>query len=242
MILILGLLSPQLARADDRLVRLHAPQALIDTGLLRHILPRFKLKTQVRVEPVGAGDSADMVLGPEGRALFEGAGAIWHMDVRRPDHPGTKRFADWLTSEVGKNTVLSFAPEGVALFAPPPVQQVVVAEVEMDGDAELGREVSHTKCARCHLTERGRGQWDIGSTPSFFVLRAMADWESRFSAFYALRPHGAFTQITDVTEPFPEDRPSPIVPIELTLDEVEAVLAYVAGIKAADLGQPIEHQ
>ena len=39
--------------ADERLVRLYAPEALIDTGMMRHILPRFTLKTQVRVETGG---------------------------------------------------------------------------------------------------------------------------------------------------------------------------------------------
>ena len=56
--------------ADERLVRLYAPEALIDTGMMRHILPRFTLKTQVRVELAAAPEQADMVWGEEGSALF----------------------------------------------------------------------------------------------------------------------------------------------------------------------------
>jgi hypothetical protein len=74
------------------------------------------------------------------------------------------------------------------------------------------------------------------------VLRALPDWEQRFAAFYVLNPHPAFTQIADVTDPFPIDRPSPIAPIELDLDELEALMAYVTAMPAADLGDPLEHQ
>ncbi len=74
------------------------------------------------------------------------------------------------------------------------------------------------------------------------MLRAFADWESRFSAFYVLNPHPSFTQIAEVTAPFPLHRPSPIVPVEMTLEEVEAVVAYVAALAAAGLGPALEHQ
>ena len=63
-----------------------------------------------------------------------------------------------------------------------------------------------------------------------------------FQAFYVLAPHPAFTQIKDVTEPFPIDLPSPIAPMEITLDDLEAILAYVAEMPPADLGAPIQHK
>lgn len=221
-------------------MRLYAPAPLVDSGLMRHILPRFTLKHQVRVELVPLED-AGLVFGPDGVALFQGAGAVWHMDQRSPD-AATQRLADWLTSDVGRNTVTSFAPEGVALFTLPQPKARAVAEVALTGDADLGLTVSRVKCTRCHAVDAQTAMAGIGSTPSFAVLRSLPDWEERFSIFYALNPHPAFTLITDVSEPFPEDRPSPIVPIELTLDEVEAVLAYVAGMAAADLGAPLAHQ
>lgn len=234
-------LLPIAAQANDRLVRLYAPDVLVETGLMKFALPRFSLKTQVRVELIDDPSQADMVLGDTGRALFQGAGQTWHMQLRRKDHPGTKRFAGWLTSDVGQRTIIGFAPDGEALFAPPEeVVQEVVA-VEMDGDAVLGREVSQTKCRRCHRVDEDRMS-GIGSTPSFSVLRSLPDWEERFSAFYVLNPHPSFTIVEDITPPFPADRPSPIVPILMTLDEVEAVLAYVAAMDAAELGAPLIHQ
>jgi hypothetical protein len=227
--------------ADDRLVRLHAPEALVETGLLKHILPRFSLKTQVRVELVSAGN-AQLVLGDGGRPLFEGAGQVWKMDVPGAGHAGTDKLAAWLTSDIGARTIQGYAPDGEALFGPPEIEETVVAVLDYDGDAVLGHEVAVVKCARCHAVD-DRTRWSsIGSTPSFAVLRTFEDWEGRFFAFYVLKPHAAFTQITDVTQPFPENRPSPIAPIELTLDEVDALVAYVAGIQAADLGKPLAHQ
>ena len=242
LLIVLMLVLPGTAGAEERLVRLYAPEALRDTGLLDYILPRFKLKTRVAVDPVERAEAADMVLGETGRAVFEGAGQVWRMEVRSTGHDATERFAEWLLSEIGVNTVQSFAPEGTALFGPPQVKAAEVEEVSFEGDAALGHEVSRAKCTRCHAVDAATRGWGIGSTPSFGVLRAMPDWDLRFSAFYALNPHPAFTQIADVTEPFPEERPSPIAPIEMTLDELEAMLAYVAAMPAADLGKPLEHQ
>lgn len=236
------LLCAGAALAEDRLVRLHAPPALIDSGLLKFALPRFSLKTQVRIEYVGQGGAADLVFGDAGRAIFQGPTRIWHLDVRNPDHPGTERLAKWLRSDVGQRTIASFAPDGTPLFGPPKAEVRAVVQVAVDGNAELGHEVSREKCTRCHAVDEATRGWGIGSTPSFSVLRALPDWEARFASFYALNPHPAFTQIDEVTDPFPIDRPSPISPIQLTLDEVEAMLAYVAAMPAADLGKPLDHQ
>ena len=62
------------------------------------------------------------------------------------------------------------------------------------------------------------------------------------SAFYALRPHGAFTVIEDLTPAFDPERPPPIVPVEMTLDDLDDVMAYVATIPVADLGAAIQLQ
>jgi len=232
---------PPGAAAQERLVRLYAPPVLVETGLLKFILPRFSLKTRVRVEIVGDPAEADMRLGPDGRAVFQGAGAAWHIQtVTASDW--TARFEDWLTSDVGTRTIYGFAPDGAALFTAPAPVETTVAAVEIGGDAALGLEVSKTQCGRCHAVDDASRMNTIGSTPSFFVLKTFDDWEFRFGAFYTLKPHAAFTQIARVTDPFPADRPSPIVPVELTLEELEAVLAYVAALEAADLGPPLDHQ
>ncbi|MEL6453014.1 MAG: hypothetical protein AAFQ19_17310 [Pseudomonadota bacterium] len=241
MLVLILALWPGLAMADDKRVLFYAPPALVDSGLIKHIAPRFSLKTQVRVAFADDPSAAEVVLGPEGRALFTGLGQTWHLQVRGQGK-GARRFADWLTSDVGRRTVQGFAPAGTALFSEPKVQERVVAQVEMSGDAIAGQEASWAKCGRCHVTERGRGGFGIGSTPSFFVMRGFEDWQARFAGFYVLKPHAAFTQLEGVTDPFPIDRPSPIAPIALTLDDLEAILAYVAALAPADLGDPLIHQ
>lgn len=229
------------AAQENRSVRLHAPSALVDSGLIKHILPRFTLKTRVRVELVPDPATADIALGDSGDPLFAGLDAIWHLRVQG-DHAGAARLADWLVSDVGANTVASFAPEGAALFGPPPDTADVAVDVTYDGDAKLGHKVSRAKCTRCHAIDEATRGFGIGSTPSFMVLRTFSDWEERFYAFYTLNPHPAFTIIDGLTLPFPPNRPSPIAPVKLTLDEVEAIVAYVAALQAADLGAPLIHQ
>lgn len=231
-----------LAAQDSRDVRLHAPPALVQSGLIKHILPRFTLKTRVRVALVDDPAQADIVLGAEGDPLFSGLDSVWHLATMDTDHAGTARFADWLTSQIGANTITSFAPDGAALFGPPPETTDVVVEVTYDGDADLGHKVSRSKCTRCHVVDEQTRGFGIGSTPSFMVLRSLRDWEERFYAFYTLNPHPAFTMIDGLTEPFPAHRPSPIAPVTLTVEEVDAIVAFVAALQAADLGAPLEHQ
>ena len=74
------------------------------------------------------------------------------------------------------------------------------------------------------------------------MLRSLPDWQERFIAFYALAPHPAFMMVPNVTPPFPEDRPPPIVPVAMTLDELDHLMAYVAEMAPADLGAPLKHQ
>lgn len=241
-LMILGLLLPLTAGAEERRVRVHVPEALEATGLMRHILPRFSLKTQVRVEMVAANAAPDLVFGSEGRALFQGGGRVWRVRTLSEGHGGAARLVAWLRSDVGQRTVFGFAPGGEAMFSAPEVAKVEAVAVAATGDVALGLRASRAKCGRCHVVVAGPGLGGIGSTPSFAVLRSLKDWEERFASFYALNPHPAFTQIEDVTEPFAEERPSPIAPVVMTMEEVEAIMAYVTGMNPADLGKPLEHQ
>ncbi|MEQ9695188.1 hypothetical protein [Shimia sp. SDUM112013] len=230
------------ALANDRLVRLEAPAPLVESGLIKYMVPRFSLKTQVRVEIVADGAAADMRFGETGTPLFAGQDATWHMQIVSPDHPGTQRFADWLQSDIGLRTITGFAPAGTALYTLATAEEAAPVALTYDGDAVLGHKASIVMCGRCHVVDPANRMNDIGSTPSFFVLRSLPNWDERFETFYVLAPHGAFTQVADVTPPFPEDRPPPIVPVEMTLDDLEAILAYVASLEAADLGAPLQHQ
>jgi len=61
---------------------LSAPEAVVQSGLLKHILPRFSLKTGIRVvhDPEGAQVLTDA---PPGLPVFEGGGAVYYL--RLPD-------------------------------------------------------------------------------------------------------------------------------------------------------------
>ena len=230
------------AVADDKRFRLAAPEALVESGLLDYLLPRFSLKTGVRIELVPEGAGAAARLGTEaGRAVFVGPQATWRLGLEG-DHAGAARFADWLRSEIGQRTVTSYESGGAAPFSRPEPEVEAVAAPVFAGDAARGREVAQARCGRCHVVDPARRMGGIGSTPSFAVLRTLPDWDLRFQTFYALNPHPAFTQITGVTEPFARHLPPAIAPIEMTPAELEAVLAYVAGLAPADLGAPIQFQ
>lgn len=236
-------LMPALVRADERVFRLSAPHSLVETGLLKHLLPRFTLKTGVRIELVPENNEAEMALTTgEGAAVFEGPSGTWRMRIKAPDHAGTARFAKWLTSDVGRRTLTSYQVDGNALFTLPDAVDAIEVVQVFEGNAVRGKVLSAQHCGRCHVVSEDNRMNAIGSTPSFFVLRTMPDWDARFQGFYALNPHPSFTQVAEVTEPFAINRPPPIIPVEITLDDLEAILAYVADITPADLGAPLQHQ
>lgn len=232
---------PCFVAAGERDFRLSAPGVLVDSGVLKHLLPRFSLKTQIRVELVEG--AAEVTLSPDGdgMAVFSGMGANWRMTVAA-DHPGAQRFADWLTSEVGQRTLTSYKVDGAQPFTLPKAEEAVTGVETYDGNAVEGLKLSSVHCGRCHVVSAANRMNAIGSTPSFHVLRSLHDWDNRFRAFFALNPHPAFTQIADVTEPFPINRPSPIAPVEMTMDDLDAIMAYVSTLEPANLGAPIKHQ
>ncbi|WP_235862269.1 hypothetical protein [Roseovarius litorisediminis] len=236
-------LMPALARADDRTFRLSVPDALIETGLMKHLLPRFSLKTGVRIELVPEATEAEITLSSgKGRPVFSDSKTTWHLRLHAQDHAGAARFADWLNSEVGQRTLTSFEVDGTAHYTLPDAVEEIDGAVQFEGNAVRGRALSVRHCGRCHVVSEDNRMNAIGSTPSFFVLRAMSDWDVRFQSFYALNPHPAFTQIAEVTKPFPIHQPPPIIPVEITLDDLEAILAYVSDVAPADLGAPLVHQ
>ena len=238
----LAVLLPVSATADERLFRLSAPEALIASGLLDYLRPRFSLKTGVRIEIVTGDGEAEVAFGKtEGRAVFIGEGATWRMRLRGT-HAGAARFADWLTSEIGQRTLTSFEVDGRAPFTLPEAEDKVEVALVFEGDAVAGKGLSLRHCGRCHVVSEENRMNAIGSTPSFAVLRALPDWGARFQGFFALNPHPAFTQVAEITEPFADHLPPPNVPVEITLDDLEAIMAYVSGVAPADLGAPIRHQ
>ena len=225
------------AMAQDRAFDLAAPPVLQRTGLLDHILPRFSLKTGITVT---LDHSAPVYLGDNGTPVFTEPDRVWHLS--ESDDPAVERFRDWLLSPVGQRTIESYAAEGKPRFN----AAIVVAEEETEavltGDALAGKTLSLQLCGRCHVVADENRMQAIGLSPSFALLRTFADWQERFEMFYVLRPHAPFTQITDVTEPFDPARPILLEPMEMTLDDLDSIIAYTAALPPADLGAPIQSQ
>ncbi len=226
------------ASAQDKAFTLDAPETLIETGLLKHILPRFSLKTGIRIT-VQSGDG-DARFGPAGTPVFRNGDNVWFFDA--PSEPDIEAFLTWLQSDVGKRTIDTFAPDGTALFSSDVSVKATVKTAILSGDKAIGEKVSLSRCGRCHVINETNRMNAIGSSPSFALLRSFSDWQERFETFFLLKPHPAFTQVEDVTEPFAEHLPSPIAPVEVTLEEIEAITAYVGSIAPADLGAPIKSQ
>jgi ABC-type tungstate transport system permease subunit len=102
--LILPISAAKARAADD--LRLAAPQVLQDSGLLQYVVPRFSLKTGVRVEVVEEQAQADLVLTNQdaGTAVFQGPDATWSLMVVTESEDAA-RLADWLTGKIGKLTI-----------------------------------------------------------------------------------------------------------------------------------------
>lgn len=231
--------------AQERAFGLAVAESLAESGFLDFVLPRFSLKTSIRVTVLAPQDpDAHAALSPqaEGRAVFTGQGETWRLAVLDADNPHVARFSDWLSSDPGQAAVAGFVVDGAALFGPPAEQEREVVALELDGDATRGADLSLSLCGRCHVVGDMNRLDGIGSTPSFAVLRTFGDWQRRFTAFYALNPHPSFTQVEDVTPPFDPMRPPAIAPVEMSLDQLDDIVAYVAQIPPADLGPPIAHQ
>ena len=232
--------------AEERRIVLAASSGLSESGFLAYLLPRFSLKTGIRVTPtvLEEGIQVDVKLGPadvvkDGRAAFRGGKTVYAVRVAEggaaaPAH--AKRFVDWLLSRVGQRTVESFRANGRRVYLAAAGVKAEKPRAKPAGDLARGEKLSFLHCGRCHVIGPRNRMGGLGSTPSFALLKTLNDWELRFRGFYLLNPHPSFTQIPGTTEPFDESRPPPIVPLEITLEDLDAVMAYVATIEPAKLG------
>lgn len=226
--------------ADEDGLRLGVPAVLESSGFAQYLVPRYSLKTGVRIDRVAEGAGAEMAFEPGDPHLFSGLGASW--TLTHDGDPRAVAFEDWLRSDVGKRTIESFeAPDG-SVFSVRVKQAVAAAVARYDGDAAAGESISLTHCGRCHVVNETNRMNGMGSTPSFAVLRGFRDWDQRFAQFFLLNPHPSFTLIEEISEPFDPSRPPPIVPLRITLEDLDAILAYVEGIAPADLGAPLQFQ
>ncbi|RMH48522.1 MAG: hypothetical protein D6688_01875 [Alphaproteobacteria bacterium] len=167
-----------------------------------------------------------VLIGPEGR-----------QDARADN---ARLFIDWLSSDIGRRTIEAFKPADGARYVPGAAVIAPRAVAERPGDPARGMEIAHRVCGRCHVVSERNKFGGIGSTPSFAALRTIPDWEERMRTFFARNPHPSFVQIEGITEEFEIDRPPHVHPVEITEDELNDIIAYVASIEPKDLGAALQ--
>lgn len=236
--LLLCVMLPAAVQAQSAGFTLSAAQEVRDTGFLQHLLPRFSLKHGVRITQIDEG--GDVVIGREGVPVFSGLNTVWHIAAIKA--AGPELFTQWMLSDIGMRTIEAFQPDGVAVFSAQTTDKAALPILILDGDPLLGEALSLRHCGRCHVINHANRMDGMGQTPSFALMRTFEDWQNRFARFYVLNPHPSFTQIANITEPFAAHLPPSIVPLEITQEDVDHILSYVATIAPADLGAPLQSQ
>ncbi|MEP0522233.1 MAG: hypothetical protein ABJO09_15445 [Hyphomicrobiales bacterium] len=239
--------SGRSALAQEADLKLVLPENLIESGFAKHLLPRFRFKTRIRVEPVREGEIGDASLAPNqesGTAIMtslDGTAFLFQTLTEDPDKAEkSAKLLDWLQSGPGRAAIEGFQIDGEQAYQPGAAKVVQKIEVKVDGDASLGSKLALQHCGRCHVVDSRNPFGGIGSTPSFGAMKNLPNWLDRFSAFWTINPHPSFTQVEGITEPFDRSRPPPIAPLLLTLEEVEAITAFVVGMPRKDLGGAVE--
>ncbi|MDQ2091137.1 cytochrome c [Marimonas arenosa] len=220
------------------------PPEMTDSGFAQHLLPRFKFRHRIALDPVAPDSAAELAFRREdgvGEAILIGRDGTVYRLVFAPDSATGRKFADWLRSGPGQKTLESFPKDGPPLFTlfEAPAEQKV--EAAPTGDVALGSELALLHCGRCHVVDKRNRMGGIGSTPSFGALRARANWHDLFLKFWVEPPHPSFTLIPGMTEEFTDSRPARIHPVKLSDIEVNAIIAFIATMKPKDLGAPIRY-
>ena len=239
MVLTLGLGAPAWS-ADLTLLM---PEAMVEQGFHKQLLPRFKFKHRITVEAVTSGP-ADMAFGATGTRLFkdaEGVETFLKILTTNTDAKSqANSFRDWLKSGPGKAAIEGFQPDGQPLYTTEFVAIVIEEEETFEGDTATGSRLALVHCGRCHVVDERNRMGGIGSTPSFAALRGRENWSDLFRAFFVHNPHPSFTQVAGVTEPFDPNKQIHVAPMEITMEEVEAILAFVSTMKPKELGRPVQ--
>ena len=225
-------------------IHLHFPEELLMVEFDKHILPRFKFKTQITINAVNSFENSDASIGVKtnGTSIFSDLNdVIYKIKLSTTDESKLKkidRFIDWLKSSSGISAIEGFELNGAQIFKALQLEKKETQEFVFEGDDENGLLISKKHCKRCHVVDDNAFA-GIDSSPSFHAMRSFEDWEERFRAFWTVSPHLNVISIKDVYDAGKKFSPVVIAPIELTLDEVDDILSYVSKIKPKDLGKPI---
>ena len=240
-VLLLVLLSGAPATAQD--LTLLLPEDMVANGFHKQILPRFKFKHRITVTPVTEGE-ADMAFGADGDRIFQIIGGDdVHLTILTQNAEAAtsaRTFRDWLQSDPGKAAIEGFEKDGTQLYTTEKTAVVVVAVETFDGDKAIGSRLALVHCGRCHVVDERNRMGGIGSTPSFAAIRGRSNWSDLFRKFFVENPHPSFTQVEGVTEPFDPMKQIHIAPVEITLEEIEAITAFVSTITPKELGRPVQ--
>jgi len=238
----LACLLPVSAMPQEAGFGLSSPALLQDNGFLRFLLPRFSLKTGIRIALAESNPEA-IISTQEGTPMMEGMGQMFYLripDTESPKGQKAQRFAAWIDSDIGRGAISQFKIDGAQVFTPIESLQAAIPATVFSGNAQRGEAFSFANCGRCHVVGDRNKMKGIGSTPSFPVLRSLPDWEERFSTFYVRIPHPALVQLEGVSEPFNPAFPPANQPLRLTLEQLEDILTFISGLAPADLGAPLE--
>lgn len=239
-------------------ISLHAAPELVEAGLVRHLAPRFRFRSGIRITLAPSPEEADMALMAEdavdgqimararlARPVFVNRknGRRYLLLILTADEEkaaAASAFLDWLLNGPGKATLESFPDGEHPAFEAIERAGMPVTPASFKGDPVRGYQLARLHCRRCHVIDEKDKFAGIGSTPSFMALKALPDWQQRFSVYWTLPPHRGLVDVEAMSEPRPLSQPLPIAPVKMTLDDVEDILAYVASLEAKDLGKPIE--
>ena len=102
--------------------------------------------------------------------------------------------------------------------------------VRAGGDVDKGRTLAQKHCSRCHVVGDFNRHGGIDSTPSFQALVTYRpDWEDRFRTFYVRPPHPVYVRVAGL--PKASNAPPYATPFEVTLDDIENLVAFVGTLR-----------
>ena len=237
---------PNSGLSEDRnnKILIKLPEELVHLGFDKFLFSRFKFRSQISIVHPTTEKVIHAELGvtDSGSEVFSDLnGVVYRLKVQTKN-PLVKdklhKFQLWLTEGPGSQVIEDFSYDGMPLFAKLPQIVEEIEEVEFIGDVRKGKTIAVLHCKRCHVVDSDVYS-GIGSTPSFHAMKSSSRWVERFSAFWTENPHVSIISVEDLFDAGGDSSPVPIAPVNLKLEDIDDILAYVDSIQAKDLGLPV---